>query len=249
MGSRKREKYRTERRSRSRSPVKRERRSRSSSADSASNYRRKRSNSECSFSSLKNLANKKSSNSTQIINDFDQEYFFRMSKRMQEEFKEEMDKELFAQNLYQQLEGKEVGLSFHKTVSICIQWLIENSTGPDEIRKMTEKFAIRFYTVDFVNNQFSSHVVQALVEACLKVLSRECTLLEPHEQRHYKWSLNYILDVAEFVINHVDEILNDINGSYVVTTVMEALAGIRINIGRHRNKKALGFGQKNKYKQ
>ena len=81
------------------------------------------------------------------------------------------------------------------------------------------------------------------MEASLKVLSRECTL-EPYEQKHYKWSLCYILDVAEFLIVHVDSILHDLNGFHVITTVMEALGGIRV--GRlHQNRKSnLGFGQK-----
>ena len=135
-----------------------------------------------------------------------------------------------------------MGLSFHKTVSICIQWLIENATGPEEIKGLTERISIRKYSLEFVNNQFSSHVIQAIVEASLKVLSRECTL-EAFEQRHYKWSLNYILDVAEFLIVHIDQILNDLNGFHVASTVMEALAGIRV--GRlHKNRKAMGFGQK-----
>lgn len=92
-----------------------------------------------------------------------------------------------------------------------------------------------------MNNQFSSHVIQSIVEASLKVLSRECTL-ESFEQRHYKWSLNYILDVAEFLVAHIDQILHDLNGFHVVTTVMEALGGIRV--GRlHKNRKAMGFGK------
>ena len=77
----------------------------------------------------------------------------------------------------------------------------------------------------------------------MKVLSRECTLNESYEQRHYKWSLSYILEVAEYLIAHIDLIIHDLNGFHVLTTTMEALAGIRV--GRHRNRKQMGFfGQK-----
>jgi len=254
MGSSKRKDKHREKRSRSRERVKvKKERNRSRSDDSSpARHRKKRrerssSSSNESFSSLKNLAKLNSSNNynqldNKPIEEYNQEYFFRMSKRIQEDLRDEFDKELFAQNLYQQIDGKEVGLSFHKTVSICIQWLIENATTPEEIKKLTEKFSIRKYTLEFVNNQFSSHVIQSIVEASLKVLSRECTL-EPYEQKHYKWSLNYILDVAEFLNVHVDSILHDLNGFHVITTVMEALGGIRV--GRlHQNRKSMGFGQK-----
>lgn len=139
------------------------------------------------------------------------------------------------------MNGKEFELSFYKPVSICLQWLIENATDAEEIKRLTEKFSIKKYSLEFVNNQFSSHVIQQLLEGNLKVLSRECTL-DSYGQRHFKWSLNYILDVAEYVVTNINAIFSDQNGYHVVTTVLEALGGIRI--GRIRNKKALGFGQK-----
>ena len=86
MGSKRKEKHRSRSRSR------KEKQFRSSSSESL-NRKRKRSSSASSFSSLKNLARQQTNyGSSQAIEEFDQEYFFRMSKRIQEDFKEEVDK-------------------------------------------------------------------------------------------------------------------------------------------------------------
>lgn len=104
MGSKRKDKHR-EKRSRSRTKVKKERhRSRSESSHRQRKKRRERSRSSSSsssdesFASLKNLAKQTSTvqHSNQIdnkpIEEYNQEYFFRMSKRIQEDFREEFDK-------------------------------------------------------------------------------------------------------------------------------------------------------------
>lgn len=93
MGSKRKHRSRERSRSRDRLKVKRERRSRSRSSESGSR-RRRRTPSPCSAaSSLKTMANRHQQvDYSQPIEDFDREYFFRMSKRIQEDFKEEVDK-------------------------------------------------------------------------------------------------------------------------------------------------------------
>lgn len=101
MGSKRKDKHREKRsRSRSRPKIKKERhRSRSISSHCHRKKRRERSTSSNeSFASLKHLAAAQASTNytshvdIQPLQEYDQEYFFRMSKRIQEDFKEEFDK-------------------------------------------------------------------------------------------------------------------------------------------------------------
>lgn len=113
--------------------------------------------------------------------------------------------------------------------------MIENATNADEIKQLTEMFPVKKINLEFVTNQFSSHVIQSIIEGCLKVLSRECTL--DYGQRHFKWSLNYILEISEFITLNFDTVFYDPYGYHIVTTVLEASGGIRI--GRQRNRKGI----------
>lgn len=143
-----------------------------------------------------------------------------------------------------QINGSELQLAMHKEPSICIQWLIENATEPASIKHLTDRFNIQAAQgVEFVNNQYASHVLQALIESCLKILSKESTAASGSSKKsHSKWATQYIADVGKFVISNMNKLLNDVNGSHVMITIMEALGGIRV--GRHWSRKTMGFGMK-----
>lgn len=149
--------------------------------------------------------------------------------------------EVFAENIMKQINGKELTLANHKHPSICMQWLIENSTDPCSIKALTDNFDLKSIDSNNFNNQFLSYVLQSLIEACLKILSKESTL-DPSSQKHTKWTINYICCLGEFVIDNMDLLLMDPNGTNVMITAMEALGGIRV--GRHWSRKTMGFGMK-----
>lgn len=112
-----------------------------------------------------------------------------------------------------QINGTEVQLAMHKQPSICIQWLIENATEPASIKHLIDRFNVQEVGIEFANSQYASHVLQALVESCLKILSKETC----------KWATQYITDVGKMVVTNMDQLLNDVNGSHVMITIMEAL--------------------------
>ncbi|RWS29127.1 nucleolar protein 9-like protein [Leptotrombidium deliense] len=164
-----------------------------------------------------------------------------MSKRIHDGFRDDIDKEVFAENILKQIKDNEVSLAVHKHPSICIQWLIENATDASTIKTLADRFKPIELSMEFVTNQYASHVLQALIEASLKVLSKE-TAASPSNQRHSKWAAMFICNIGEFVITNMDPLLNDVNGSHVMTTIMEAMGGIRV--GRHWSRKTMGFGMK-----
>ncbi|RWS16948.1 nucleolar protein 9-like protein [Dinothrombium tinctorium] len=182
-----------------------------------------------------------SSSSSRKRSTYDQEYFSRMSKRIHDGFRDDIDKEVFAENISKQIKGKEIALAIHKHPSICIQWLIENASDASTIKQLTERLKMSDISVDFMTNQYASHVMQALIEASLKILSRESTT-SPSNHKHSKWANAYICSIGEFVIANMDKLLSDVNGSHVMITIMEAMGGIRV--GRHWSRKTMGFGMK-----
>ena len=95
-------------------------------------------------------------------------------------------------------------------------------------------------------NQSSSSVIQALIEATLKILSKESSsqaAVNPNTHRHIKWSSHWLHDIGKLVVQNMNTLMEDSNGSHVMTTILEALGGIRV--GRQWSRKTMGFGMKN----
>ena len=92
-------------------------------------------------------------------------------------------------------------------------------------------------------NQSSSCVLQALIEATLKILSKESSQ-QPNgnTERNIKWSTHWLQDIGKMTVQHMNQLLEDTNGSHVMITVLEAMGGIRV--GRHWSRKTMGFGMK-----
>jgi hypothetical protein len=96
-------------------------------------------------------------------------------------------------------------------------------------------------------NQSSSCVLQALIEATLKILSKESSHGSGisgggQSERNMKWSTHWLHDIGKFIVQHMNELLEDTNGSHVMITTLEAMGGIRV--GRHWSRKTMGFGMK-----
>ncbi|CAG2107559.1 unnamed protein product [Medioppia subpectinata] len=170
-------------------------------------------------------------------------------------------KKLFSESICNSISGQEVILSQHKHSSLCIQWLIENTGNQELIRKLAERICVTTISLDYMMNQSSSCVLQALIEATLKILSKETSNAtaggseaERHIQtsnataggseaeRHIKWSTHWLHDIGKFTVQQMDQLLEDTNGSHVMITALEAMGGIRV--GRHWSRKTMGFGMK-----
>ncbi len=149
--------------------------------------------------------------------------------------------ELFSESICNSISGQEVILSQHKHSSLCIQWLIENTGNTDLIRKLAERISVSTISLDYMMNQSSSCVLQALIEATLKILSKESTA-NSTQQKHSKWATHWLHDIGKFTVANMNELLNDTNGSHVMITILEAMGGIRV--GRHWSRKTMGFGMK-----
>ena len=148
---------------------------------------------------------------------------------------------MFIENLNKNITGQEVILSQHKHSSVCIQWLIENTTDTELIRNLAQRINVNTINLDFFLSQSSSYVLQALTEATLKILSRDSTL-KPELQKHTKWSSHWIKELGKYVIVNMDQLIDDSNGSQMMVTTLESLGGIRV--GRNWSRKTMGFGMK-----
>ncbi|XP_054164487.1 nucleolar protein 9-like [Oppia nitens] len=173
---------------------------------------------------------------------YDFDYFMRMSYRIHDDFRDVNDKELFSESICNSISGQEVVLSQHKHSSLCIQWLIENTGNAELIRKLAERICVSTISLDFLMNQSSSCVLQALIEATLKILSKESQQTAGGSERHIKWTTQWLHDIGKLTIQHFNQLLEDTNGSHVMTTTLEALGGIRV--GRHWSRKTMGFAMK-----
>ncbi|XP_015790581.1 nucleolar protein 9-like isoform X1 [Tetranychus urticae] len=177
--------------------------------------------------------------------DFDVDYFNRMSRRIQDGFKDDIDRVVFVESIMKTVKGKELDLSGFKHPSTCIQWVIENSTNLVVIKSLALAFYPKGLDTEILSNQHTSRVIQLLLEASLKILSNEYTFGGHRPEtptRHGKWTEQFICAFSQFVIINMDTILSDGNGTHVMVTVIEALGGVRI--GRHWSRKTIGFALK-----
>lgn len=129
-----------------------------------------------------------------------------------------------------------------------MQWLIENTGNAELIRKLAERVCVETITLDYLMNQSSSCVLQALIEATLKILSKESSspptaANASNSQRQIKWTTHWLHDIGKLCAQNLNQLMEDSNGSHVMTTILEALGGIRI--GRQWSRKTMGFGMKN----
>ncbi|XP_053202321.1 uncharacterized protein LOC128387170 [Panonychus citri] len=177
--------------------------------------------------------------------DYDVDYFTRLSRRIQDGFKDDIDREVFTKTILQQTRGLELKLSGHKYPSTCIQWVIENTTDCAIIKSLALAFYPKGLDPNCLTNQHTSRVVQLLLEAALKILSNEFTFnghKAEEPTRHGKWTEQFIAGYSQFILIHMDKMLADGNGTHVMITVIEALGGVRI--GRHWSRKTIGFALK-----
>lgn len=147
--------------------------------------------------------------------------------------------ELFIENIWKNIKGKELPLCMHKHSTDCILWFVENVQDAAVHRKLAEGLAVEKLSVETLLDEQVAAVLESLVEVIIRLLMAE-------EEKDYdsstaRWCIKYLDALAKLVEGHLVELLGEtVNGVRLVIVVMEAIGGIRI--GRHWSRQNMRFG-------
>ncbi|KAI2808765.1 Nucleolar protein 9 [Blomia tropicalis] len=206
-------------------------RSKSSTSDS-----KRKNNDDSSISKRKRTTS--NSSHTSSDGNYDSEYFKRMSNRSKDGFQDPTDKELFIDNLWRNIKGKEISLTEHKYSTDCLIWFVENCRDNSTLRKITESFSLEKISVAKLIEDSTSEFLESLVEALVRILTEEKKDFDSNTAR---WVIKYIDGLAKFVCENLLDLLNSsMNGCRIVIMTIEAVGGIQI--GRHWSRQNMRFG-------
>lgn len=175
--------------------------------------------------------------------DYDESYFKRMHSRSQDSFHDPTDKELFVDNLLNNIRGKEMKLCRYRHSSSCLAWLLDSNVDTNKLKKIVEAINPEEITMSFMSNSYCRTVLEAAFEELMINLRHE----DNFESEISKWIIKWIDGVAKFLVDNLTNFLTEemgAKGSRIVVLLLEAIGGFRI--GRNWSRKNMRFASGNK---
>lgn len=194
-------------------------------------------------------------------------YFMIVFQRFQEDFEDDEDKALFMENVAAQTLGKEAELSCCKSTSGCMQMLLDHTRDPSVLERFMASFLDHLQLV--CTHHAGAYVMQTLLEAALRFLQHPsdygATAEEDENVKESKWEQQkhsgayspkgssymaklpshhdrivfWVIEVAQFFLNHLGKFAVDQVTSHVVRSVVQVLGGCYVerHLARHRTAK------------
>lgn len=128
------------------------------------------------------------------------------------------------------------------------------------VKKIAQTFSCYHLTVNNINNQQIARVMQMILESVLRILSNEHKLSADNRETlaatatsssslsssssptSNRWTVNYIISLANFILDNMDNLLRDGNGVHLMVTTVEVIGGVRV--GRQWSRKTMGFAMR-----
>lgn len=140
-----------------------------------------------------------------------------------------------ANNVLRETDGQETFVSSNQIASKVIEDLVGFSTD-ERLEKYLEAFKADLRTI--ANDKFASHVLQKLVSvSSLRALStngensnfvneRAFNFKSNHTESHKRICNAFVVTVSKFLLNNIEDFINDQYGNHVLRTCLLSLAGI-----------------------
>ncbi|XP_026272695.1 nucleolar protein 9 [Frankliniella occidentalis] len=159
------------------------------------------------------------------------DYFIRVLELLRGDFDNPEDKESLVKNALDQTEGSEVDQSSNQVGARLIEALIKLAP-PSALPRFMDIFASNLRVV--ATNRFASHVLQSLIATVSKfALDRfnnkkttENSLESSDENLTEAIATDWVIKIAKFALNNLEEFLWDEYANHVIRTVLLSLAGI-----------------------
>ena len=159
-------------------------------------------------------------------------YFKRVGDVLEEDDFEDVEaRSLFVENVFTQIDQKEVQLCCDQTISIVMEKLLPIFTAI-QIRKFVSNIE-RFWKL-VIMDKFGSHVIQALISNALETIKADQEVKEkiikkkPCQEAMPNMEVVF-LRLCDFLHENIQELIGHKYASHVVRAMLEALSGVRIS--------------------
>ncbi|KAK3918271.1 Nucleolar protein 9 [Frankliniella fusca] len=159
------------------------------------------------------------------------DYFIRVLELLRGDFDNPEDKESLVKNALDQTEGSEIDQSSNQVGARLIESLIKLAP-PSALPRFMDVFASNLRVV--ATNRFASHVLQSLIATVAKFAldkfnkneTGKNSLENSDENISEASATEWVLKVAKFALNNLEEFLWDEYANHVIRTVLLSLAGL-----------------------
>ncbi|KAK2708790.1 nucleolar protein 9-like isoform X1 [Artemia franciscana] len=184
-------------------------------------------------------------------------YYLQVMKRLNENFEQEDEKEMFASNVFSQTAGSELELVCNQLVSRVLEKILPfassevfenfaNALNSDLRIVCTDPFASQVLEKkmklanDCMNNAQTKKA--SAEEPVKKELESENEIEKPekeeNDQNHLKFCTEWLLKNSKFVLNNMEEFVNDTYASHVVRTMLQYVSGVTVMTDISKSKKS-----------
>lgn len=152
------------------------------------------------------------------------QYFLHILKVLNRDFETLDEKDLFAENVFKQLEGNEVSYCCNQVISFIADKLVPFACD-DTVIKLMNEFGTNPRPVFL--DPYCSFVLQKLLIVCTKRLKINEPKDSNDETSHlYVTYRNWILKMAKFAVNNLEHFIWDCHANPVVRTALACLSGV-----------------------
>ncbi|XP_012062862.1 PREDICTED: nucleolar protein 9 [Atta cephalotes] len=191
-------------------------------------------------------------------NDLDKDiylYLIRILELIRNDSPSTEEKTMLAQNVYQEISGREIVCACNQVGSRIIDSLLKYA-NLEAIQKLTQ--ALESSLRRLSSDKFASHILQRIIIVCADRGNRDSASnaknardktntksknavdtvmdIEPSEVQSYN---NIVLKLSKYVLNNSEEFVFDIYANHVLRTVIECLAGLIEDPGEGNKKSAM----------
>lgn len=164
-------------------------------------------------------------------NDLDQEtfqYMVRIVELIRKDFSSSEERLMFAQNVFQETEGREVDCARNQIGSHVIDSLLKYA-NLEIIQKLIQAFEPSLRQLS--SDKCASHVLQKIILVCADRGNQVSTLItnkadvaeiKPFEAKSYN---DIVLKLSKYFLNNLEEFVFDTYANHVLRTVIKCLAG------------------------
>ncbi|KAG8223528.1 hypothetical protein J437_LFUL002579 [Ladona fulva] len=148
------------------------------------------------------------------------QYFVRVLEMSRQEFGTIEDKEVFVSNVFGETVGEEINLSCNQLVSRAIEKFLPCASA-DVIERFTEAFSKNLRPI--FGDPFASHVLQKLLLVVAQKTKE--TLSEEQESDDPKEKNDWVVQIARFGLNNIEDFAWDTYANHVLRTALLCLSG------------------------
>ncbi|KAG5315089.1 NOP9 protein, partial [Acromyrmex insinuator] len=202
---------------------------------------------------------KKVARQRNFSNDLDKDtylYLIRILELVRNNSPSTEEKIMLAQNVYQEISGREIVCACNQVGSRIIDSLLKYA-NLETIQKLTQ--ALESSLRRLSSDRFASHILQKIIIVCADRGNRDSASnaknaasdktntksknatdtiidIKPSEVQSYN---NIVLKLSKYVLNNSEEFVFDIYANHVLRTVIECLAGLIEDSGEDNKKSAM----------